>query len=170
MEELEASNGARILGKGSGSDTAATITRRDVDGARTRVRAIVLEEFAVPAEAGIASIKDGRLCGIVYIGKPVPVLSPSQKMLSQVHVSIMTYRLVALVSALVSQCLLIGPDIVAVPGEEVPLEQHGQSGMCLKDMNSAYSSVDAQSLFQVDSNKVIVAAAQARICHGIGLV
>lgn len=85
----------------------------------------MLEVGAVTTEGFIGSIKEGRVDGVQSVFAPVPV------------------RLVALVIALITQGLLVRPDIVAVPAKEVA------------------GGVNKQRLVDVGSDEIIVAAANA---------
>lgn len=128
-----------LLLEGTALDAAAAPAGREVDSTGGSEGTVVSKELAVATEAGVASIVKRGSIDVVGVGEPVPVLIAMIMLVTWCWGSTVcagpvgnrwknagqdggwTYGLCALVAALVLQSLLVGPDEVTVPRQEVAL-------------------------------------------------
>lgn len=82
----------------------------------------MLEELAIASHAGFASIEYGRLLQVVYILKPVPVLDVTNLSLGQLRVRECTYRMSSFIATFILESLLVKPEEVSVPSQEISLD------------------------------------------------
>lgn len=113
-----------VLLEGAGGNAAAAVGGRDHivgAGCAGDGDALVCHLGTVAAHASLTAIKERRGGGVLCVAVPVPVLVTVRISFKQ-KLTWTTHRLVSLVAALCAQGVLVMPDVVAMPWQEVGLD------------------------------------------------
>ena len=102
--------------EGAALDASASLARGDDYRPSTSKTSIVWKVCTIATQAGVTPVKYRRLVDIIGMCEPVPVLVKSD-MLRTIKL-FKTYRLVAFVTAFVSESLLVRPYKVSMPGQK----------------------------------------------------